>query len=595
MANMLSTEQMMLINNLLYCEYNSPDSGTNGCDAMRTFLDHGSEGMTAGEFADQILSHPNGLSDDHQYSSAVTGKEYRQILEAVRNDPALSRIEIRQVHVEPNGGGKSALLVDPVNNEAVVAFKGTERNEWADNFRGLAQTGQPDGVSTSMQESSLEWYRSLDLEGYDTITVTGHSKGGNKAKYITIMDDTVDRCFSMDGQGFSDEFIEHYSAQISKNQWKIENHNAAGDYVNILLNDVGETTYYQGTNYGNLGYFENHAANTVLHFDDNGNLSIHPSEQVPAMHELDMFINSYVRTLTSEEKKNTAELVTKVWNTLTSSETDEHKMEAFIYLLTREKNIPLTASLLASAVKYFGEYPEMRESAKSLLTANMDIVGKAATNVIIDIVGILCDINLNLVVPDFGNAGQTTLRHLLRMANGQMEVAGYIIKLLQELGLLRNLPLDDNLIRTLQMFLSSGLLGAVVDAFDSKTVPDRENGKDKTVDNGVPTVSTGAAISADVGGTSAQFCINCDSSGLWRSQLEEEKKEIDILSGQIAETISLMDITIRSRVMTPLCTCRTNTSRDAGRISTLSDSLNRIVQQYIRTENNVIQQISSRG
>lgn len=40
------------------------------------------------------------------------------------------------------------------------------------------------------------------LESYDSITVTGHSKGGNKAQYVTVLSDKVDRCISMDGQGF---------------------------------------------------------------------------------------------------------------------------------------------------------------------------------------------------------------------------------------------------------------------------------------------------------------------------------------------------------------------------------------------------------
>ena len=59
--------------------------------------------------------------------------------------------------------------------------------------------------------------------------MTGHSKGGNKAKYITLMDDTVDHCVSFDGQGFSDEFMETYSDEIAARQHKIENHNVDYD------------------------------------------------------------------------------------------------------------------------------------------------------------------------------------------------------------------------------------------------------------------------------------------------------------------------------------------------------------------------------
>lgn len=41
------------------------------------------------------------------------------------------------------------------------------------------------------------------VDDCSTITVTGHSKGGNKAK-----DNSVDICIAFDGQGFSDEFID---------------------------------------------------------------------------------------------------------------------------------------------------------------------------------------------------------------------------------------------------------------------------------------------------------------------------------------------------------------------------------------------------
>ena len=42
---------------------------------------------------------------------------------------------------------------------------------------------------------------------YTELTVTGHSKGANKAMYTTIMCNNVTRCVSFDGQGFSKEFL----------------------------------------------------------------------------------------------------------------------------------------------------------------------------------------------------------------------------------------------------------------------------------------------------------------------------------------------------------------------------------------------------
>ncbi|MBR4545203.1 MAG: DUF2974 domain-containing protein [Oscillibacter sp.] len=49
-------------------------------------------------------------------------------------------------------------------------------------------------TDTAQQKNALAWYQDtyqkLGLERYE-VTVTGHSKGGNKSKYITLMDDSV--------------------------------------------------------------------------------------------------------------------------------------------------------------------------------------------------------------------------------------------------------------------------------------------------------------------------------------------------------------------------------------------------------------------
>ena len=73
------------------------------------------------------------------------------------------------------------------------------------------------------------------LGPYDSITVTGHSKGGNKAQYVTVLSDKVDRCISMDGQRFSQEFLNQYYAEIEKKGGCIKNYFLDGDFVSILL------------------------------------------------------------------------------------------------------------------------------------------------------------------------------------------------------------------------------------------------------------------------------------------------------------------------------------------------------------------------
>ena len=94
---------------------------------------------------------------------------------------------------------------------------------WIDNFISAVQT------DTSEQRSILKFYDkavSAALERLETgmgyrIIVSGHSKAGNLAQYITVLRDNAERCYSFDGQGFSDKFLKKYKSQIKKNGSKI--------------------------------------------------------------------------------------------------------------------------------------------------------------------------------------------------------------------------------------------------------------------------------------------------------------------------------------------------------------------------------------
>jgi len=186
----------------------------------------------------------------------VTGEDWKKIFAAIQKDETLMNMKIITVAGDPGlaegkeraedslqEGALSAVFVNEETGEAVVAFRGTAEYEWKDNFLGGAPTTDPiDGVSTQYQRSALEWYQGLGLAdaGYTTITVIGHSKGGNKAKYIAILDTSVTRCISFDGQGFSDEFYGFYKREIAQRQYAITNYNVEYDYVNLLLRCRGD-------------------------------------------------------------------------------------------------------------------------------------------------------------------------------------------------------------------------------------------------------------------------------------------------------------------------------------------------------------------
>ena len=160
MAEQLTTEQILLLNNLMYANNEEPLEKISNSDAK-----------TVAEFVNNIDT--SKLDGSTNYGSYLTGDDWNKIITAVKNDPQLMNLEIAATHVadEDNGGGggTSALFVDPSTNEAIVTFRGTASHEWKDNFVGGGPTSAEDGVSTSYQENAYEWYQTLEL-GQDAFT-----------------------------------------------------------------------------------------------------------------------------------------------------------------------------------------------------------------------------------------------------------------------------------------------------------------------------------------------------------------------------------------------------------------------------------------
>ena len=399
----LSTEQVLLLENLTYMQ---PGDGR----PFQMASDY--EGQTIGDWINSI--DLNQVRDNPGTDTKVSAEEWKSIIDAVRNDSTLMDMKIATTHVdksEGGGGGRSVLFLDEKGGEAVVAFKGTESSsEWMDNFKG------GNVVETEQQKNALDWYQETydkyHLDQYD-ITLTGHSKGGNKAKYITILDPTVDRCLSFDGQGFSDKFMDTYSDQIASRQNVIENHNVDYDYVNLLLNDVGHTTYYKGYNIGDGGFLENHCPNGFLHFNADGSftMDINPNGQAKEMQALDQFFNGLLRSMDEGHRTEALEMVNQFLNAAFSINSEMKTpdiIRMFLEVAADPKYSDELAYILAYFIKYEQENPEMAQYIKDVLAEfGMEDFGKY-----VDIV----DEILNLKIDTF--FGTIDFDKLLEMIGG---------------------------------------------------------------------------------------------------------------------------------------------------------------------------------
>ena len=206
-------------------------------------------------------AHKNGtLEDFAQYCAgggSMTENPQVQILrDYLRANPSAGSCRILDV-TSGSGVGTKVLLGAPGQDGRTtyyVGFQGTQEKEWYDNGEGMVQT------STLQQRDAAQYFdrmvREYGISAADHVIVTGHSKGGNKAQYVTLASenaDLVDSCVALDGQGFSPEAVamwEKYPDVYEARRDKILLVAGENDYVHVLGVRVAkaENTYY--LNYG---------------------------------------------------------------------------------------------------------------------------------------------------------------------------------------------------------------------------------------------------------------------------------------------------------------------------------------------------------
>lgn len=182
------------------------------------------------------------------------------------------------------------------NVEDVVAvFRGTSGgNEWKDDLM------MANAVSSETMDDAAIYIKNLPEKYGNNITVTGHSKGGNKAQYVTIVTDRIGRCVSFDGQGFSKEFLEFYSARIEERKSIITSISAEHDFVNSLLFPIaGDIKYIKADFDKKFGL--NHCPNKV--FNSNGELN-EEVEQPAFLSRLISYLTKYSSATVSDSTLN---------------------------------------------------------------------------------------------------------------------------------------------------------------------------------------------------------------------------------------------------------------------------------------------------
>lgn len=215
-------------------------------------------------FDENALSELRNLGDTEVGGSCISGKEWADILGYVKGS-RLKDLVVRDTLTGENGISLAITYEQEGRTDrAVVAFKGTTGGgEWADNIGGM------NAADTPAQQDALLY---IEEQPYEHLTVTGHSKGANKAMYVSLLSPRADRCVAFDGQGFSDRFIDRYSAEIQERADRIRSYSLETDFVHILLYPVPGSRQLFCRGFGVENTKQNHSPNSFFQTDAEGNL-----------------------------------------------------------------------------------------------------------------------------------------------------------------------------------------------------------------------------------------------------------------------------------------------------------------------------------
>ena len=358
----LTDEQIMLLEQLTYLE----DKVAREADVVLGPYD--SVESLLRQFDEDALAELEGSNE--QFEGRISGKQWAAIIRQIQNDPELYSLDI----AGKDDSVQAICFTDPNDSDsALVAFKGsTGQKEWQDNGSGL-------GLSdTQKQKEALEYIENLP---YDSITVTGHSKGGNKAQYVTVLSDKVDRCISMDGQGFSQEFLDKYYAEIEKKGGCIKNYFLDGDFVSILLFPVPGSDQICIEGDDSIVLEKNHVPSSFYRYyqDEDGHWHILENgsgdpalvsgtreEVMVYLHELTVFL---LNVMPEEDKRKAGDYIGNILAILMDGK--DLKLEDKTYNKSNIKEYLLSdqemlTKLLAYFIKYVETYNLTDEEIRSL-------------------------------------------------------------------------------------------------------------------------------------------------------------------------------------------------------------------------------------
>lgn len=197
------------------------------------------EGASLKEILMELEDHPDYGGGGLHYG------EYTVLKKAAANQEVGSLIiGCQSNNMGYDSGTAACTFAAPDAKKIYVVYRGTGDGEWPDNGIGMTSP------ATLQQKKALSYFEqvieSMDIKENQRLIVTGHSKGGNKAQFVTMetkYNRLIDCCYSVDGQGFSEKAIGGWKTKYGEEEYqkrrdKLYGIHGENDYVSCLGNGI---------------------------------------------------------------------------------------------------------------------------------------------------------------------------------------------------------------------------------------------------------------------------------------------------------------------------------------------------------------------
>lgn len=218
MEQISEAEISMVLDTFMYLNYQQAADGTSIREILKEL--------------EQYPAYREGGSHFGEYTIIAQAAENDEIGELV--------IGCQSVNMGYDTGTAACTFSSPDADTFYVVYRGTGDGEWPDNGIGMTEE------VTTQQERALQYFEEVvDTTGAgkdQRLVITGHSKGGNKAQFVTMetqYGDRIDACYSVDGQGFSPKAVKRWQNKYGKSGFeertkKIQGIHGENDYVSAL-------------------------------------------------------------------------------------------------------------------------------------------------------------------------------------------------------------------------------------------------------------------------------------------------------------------------------------------------------------------------